>query len=93
MKQVSGKIISADLGQFSKKEIVYGYIGIELPDKSHIKIKIDSYTWYETLSIGDEVVVEVEKLANTEILVARKVRLESSLEMESKDRKHVETSA
>ena len=82
MNTISGKIISADLGRFSSREIVYGYIGIELHDKSHVKVKIDSYTWYETLLVGEEVVVEVDKLANTEILVARTVRLKSSLEME-----------
>jgi hypothetical protein len=81
------------LGKFSKKEIVYGYIGIELQDKSHIRIKIDSYTWYETLNVGEEVVVEVVKLANTEILVARTVRLKSSLEMEKRDSKPVQSSA
>jgi hypothetical protein len=93
MSVISGKIISADLGKFSKKEIVYGYIGIELQDKSHIRIKIDSYTWYETLNVGEEVVVEVVKLANTEILVARTVRLKSSLEMEKRDSKPVQSSA
>ena len=91
MTVINGKIISSDLGLFSKREIVYGYIGIELPDKSHIKIKIDSYTWYETLSIGEDVVVEIEKLSNTEILVARTVRLKSSVEMESSDKTPVET--
>ena len=47
---IQGKIISADLGEFSKKRIVYGYIGIELPDKKQIKVKVDSYTWYETVA-------------------------------------------
>jgi hypothetical protein len=91
MNTINGKIISTELGQFSKRKIVYGYLGIEVPDKTHIKVKIDSYTWYETLTIGDEVVVEIEKLANTEILVARTVRLKSSLDMEAKDRSTVET--
>lgn len=81
MTAYNGKIISAQLGEFSKRQIVYGFIGLELQDKSHIKIKIDSYTWYETLAVGDEVVVETDTLANTDIIVARKIRLKSSLEL------------
>jgi hypothetical protein len=90
---IQGKIISTQLGEFSKRQIVYGFIGIELPDKTHVKVKIDSYTWYESLTVGDDVVLEIEKLANTDILVARTVRLKSSLEMEAEDRAPVETSA
>ena len=93
MTALNGKIISAHLGEFSKRQIVYGYIGLELQDRSHIKIKVDSYTSYETLVVGEKVVVEVEKLANTEILVARTIRLESSLEMETGNQSKVETSA
>jgi hypothetical protein len=93
MKAIQGKIISAELGRFSKREIVYGYIGIELQDKSHIKIKIDSYTWYETLNVGEDVIVETEKLADTDILVARTVRLKSSLELEADDKAPAESPA
>ncbi len=88
-----GKIISANLGEFSKRKIVYGYIGIELPDKSHIKVKIDSYTWYESLVIGEEVIVEAKTLANTDILVARKIRLKSSLEMKNESKRKVKATA
>lgn len=80
-----GKIISTDLGEFSKKRIIYGYIGIELPDKTHIKVKIDSYTWYETLTPGDEVIVETETLGDTDIIVARKIQLRSSSEVTSEE--------
>lgn len=82
---LNGKIVSSNLGEFSKKRIKYGYIGIELQDKTHVKVKVDSYTWYETLTIGDEVVVEVDTLAETNILVARKIQLKSSLEMSSEE--------
>jgi hypothetical protein len=77
---IQGKIVSVNLGEFSKKRIKYGYIGIELPDKTHISVKIDSYTWYETLTTGDEVVMEIHSLGNTDILVARKIQLNTSLE-------------
>ena len=76
---IHGRIVSSNLAEFSKRRIKYGYIGIETQDKTHIKVKVDSYTWYETLTIGDDVVVEVDTLATTEILVARKIQLKSSL--------------
>jgi hypothetical protein len=79
-EKVSGKIISANIGEFSKRRIRYGYIGLELADKTHMKFKVDSYTWYETLEIGDEVVVEFGDLASTDIHVARKIQLISSVE-------------
>ncbi|MFX1560235.1 MAG: hypothetical protein ACFFBL_06590 [Promethearchaeota archaeon] len=82
---IEGKIISVNLGEFSTKKIVYGYLGIELVDKKHIRVKIDSYTWYETLSLGDNVEVEFESLAGTDILVARRIRLKTSSDVSSDD--------
>ena len=79
--QLTGKIISTNLGEFAKRRIIYGYIGIELPDKTHIKVKIDSYTWYETLTLGDEVILETETLSGTSIIVARKIQLKSDSEV------------
>ncbi len=90
---IRGKITSAQLGEFSEKQIIYGYIGIELSDKTHVKVKIDSYTRYESLAIGDDVVLETHTLANTDILVARTIRLKSSLDMESEDPSEVQVSA
>ena len=90
---MQGKIISTQLGEFSEKQIIYGYIGIELSDKTHVKVKIDSFTWYESLAVGDEVVLETHTLANTDILVARTIRLKSSLDMESEDPNEAQVSA
>ncbi|TFG96991.1 hypothetical protein E4H12_09750 [Candidatus Thorarchaeota archaeon] len=72
-KTIEGKIISKQLGFFGKKQIVYGYIGIEKSDGQQIEVKIDSYTWYETLEIGSHVFVELNNLGTTEILVARRI--------------------
>jgi hypothetical protein len=72
---IEGKIISNQLGKFGKEEMLYGYIGIEITPKQHVAIKIDSYTWYETLEVGNHVIVEAVKLGVTDILVARKVSL------------------
>ncbi|MFX1484251.1 MAG: hypothetical protein ACFFCP_13810 [Promethearchaeota archaeon] len=81
MNTVQGRIVSTNLGEFSKKGIVYGFIGVERSDKTVVKIKIDSYTEHETLHIGDEVEVEVHNLENTDILVARAIHLKSSTDM------------
>jgi len=72
-KTIEGKIISKDLGAFGKNKIVYGYIGILKPNGEKVKVKIDSYTWYETLEIGSDVFVEIFNLGSTDILVARRV--------------------
>ena len=72
---IEGKIISNDLGTFGKDKIVYGYIGIEKPNGEHIKVKVDSYTWYETLDIGSYVFVEIAHLGTTDIIVARRIDL------------------
>ena len=74
---IEGKIISANLGEFAKQKIIYGYLGIELQNKEHINVKIDAYTSYETLALGEEVVVDVETLPNTNIIVARKIQWKS----------------
>ena len=72
-KTIEGRIISKDLGVFGKNRTVYGYIGIEKTDGEHIKVKVDSFTWYETLEIGSHVFVEIDNLGTTEILVARRI--------------------
>lgn len=72
-KTIEGKIISKNLGVFGKNQIVYGYVGIEKPDGEHIKVKVDSFTWYETLEIGSHVFVEIRNLGTTDILVARRI--------------------
>ncbi len=76
---IEGKIISTTLGEFANQKIVYGYIGIELADKTHVKVKVDAYTKHETLTPGDEVVMEVHKLPNTGIIVARRIQLKSNM--------------
>jgi len=82
---IQGKIISSNLGEFSKKKIIYGYLGIELPDGKHIKVKVDFYTLYETLKIGEKVILEIEPLGNSDILVAKKIQLKENLETKSEE--------
>ena len=72
-KTIEGKIISNQLGVFGHNHTVYGYIGIEKPNGEQIMVKIDSYTWYETLEIGSHVFVETASLGTTDIIVARRI--------------------
>ena len=72
-KTIEGKIISKELGLFGSRQIVYGYLGIEKPDGEQIMVKVDSFTWYETLEIGSHVFVEIEILGATDILIARRI--------------------
>jgi len=72
---IEGKIISSQIGAFGKTEFPYGYITIEISQGKNVAVKIDSFTWYETLEIGNHVIVEVLNLGTTDILVARKISL------------------
>ena len=72
-KTIEGKIISKQLGKFGHNQTVYGYIGIELPSGQQIKVKVDSYTRYETLEIGSHVFIETDTLGTTDIIVARRI--------------------
>lgn len=76
---IEGKIISKQLGVFGKKETVYGYIGIETLSGQQRVVKIDAFTWYETLEIGSQVVVDIATLGNTDIIVARKISVNQEL--------------
>ena len=80
---IEGKIISSQIGTFGKTEFPYGYITIEISQGKNVAVKIDSYTWYETLEIGNNVVVEVSNLGTTDILVARKISLKPVIDQSS----------
>jgi len=70
---IEGKIISKQLGVFGGKETVYGYLGIESPNGQQRIVKVDAFTWYETLEIGSQVIIETATLGTTDIIVARKI--------------------
>lgn len=71
--EVTGKIVSSAIADFGGTGIHYGYIGIERENGSHMRLKVDSYTSYETLDLGDHVIIEAENLGSTDIVVARKI--------------------
>ncbi|TFG30644.1 hypothetical protein EU527_14210 [Candidatus Thorarchaeota archaeon] len=76
---IQGTIVSRQLGTFGKDEIVYGYIGIKTSSGEQIAIKVDSYTWYETLELGSDVLIEAVNLGSTDIVVARKISISPNL--------------
>lgn len=73
--QIIGKIISTQIGIFGPNEVKYGYIAIQSDEDTSINVKIDAFTMYETLNIGDQVIIGAESLGDTNILVARKIIL------------------
>jgi hypothetical protein len=70
---LSGKIISSQLGIYGKDEMLYGFITVETQEGKHVTLKIDAYTEYETIKVGDHVRIDVHSLANTNILLAREI--------------------
>jgi hypothetical protein len=72
-KTIEGKIISQQLGEFGHNRTVYGYVGIEKPSGEQVIVKVDSYTWFDTLEIGSYVFVETANLGTTDIVVARRI--------------------
>jgi hypothetical protein len=83
-EQFTGKIVSTQLGIFGRDEIIYGFISMQTKDNRIIKVKVDSYTTFNTLNIGDWVLIEAEFLGNTDILVARNIQpAESELHHQS----------
>ena len=76
---IEGKIISKQMGVFGNKQIVYGYLGIETPSGQQRIVKVDAFTWYETLEIGSQVIIEITNLGDTDIIIAEKIRFNQEL--------------
>lgn len=74
---IEGTIISKELGTFGKDALLYGYLGIRTSDGKKVNVKVDSYTWYDTLEMGSDVIIEAEHLGTTNIIVARKINAKS----------------
>jgi hypothetical protein len=73
MEVLSGKIISSQIGYLGKKEVLYGFISVESQEGKHVTMKVDAYTEYETIKVGDHVRIDVHSLGDTDILVAREI--------------------
>jgi len=89
---IEGKIVSTQLATFGDTEIIYGSITIEVSRNEHVDVKIDSYTYYETLEIGNHVVVDAARLGSTDILVAKRILLGPILDSTSVGERAVATS-
>jgi len=72
---IRGKIVATQLGTFGPKEKLYGYATVRKDDGEPIKVKIDSRTECDSLTVGDTVEVHTEDLGITGIIIARRVVL------------------
>jgi hypothetical protein len=71
----SGKIVSSQVGSFGGKQFRYGFITVDVAGKG-IKFKIDHDTICETVNVGDQVIVEADTLGETDILIAKSIRIQ-----------------
>jgi hypothetical protein len=76
-KTATGEIVSTRLAKARKTGAQYGYIVIKTPDNESVRLKIDASTECKSLDRGNEVSVEYEALGNSDILVAKKVSINS----------------
>ena len=89
---IEGRIVSTQLATFGDTDIIYGSITIEVTRNEHVDVKIDSYTYYESLDVGNHVVVDAARLGSTDILVAKRVLLAPILDSTSVGERAVATS-
>jgi hypothetical protein len=73
LKQASGEIIASQIASIPNSDRVYGYVTIETPDNTYVKVKVDAMTKYETIERGEHVTVHYEVLGSTDILSAKKI--------------------
>jgi len=91
-RTIEGKIVSTQLATFGETDIIYGCITIEVTRNEHVNVKIDSYTYYETLEVGNHVAVDVATLGSTDILVAKRVLLGPTFDLGTVEEGAVATS-
>ena len=73
-EKLEGQIIASQVGRISNTDKHYGFITIKTPKDSHVKVKIDSYTTYDTLEMGHDVEISTDELGTSSLIVAKEVR-------------------
>ena len=73
-EKIKGQIIASQIGRISNTDKKYGFITIKTSDENHVKVKIDSYTSYDTLEMGHDVEVSTDQLGSDSLIVAREIR-------------------
>lgn len=73
-EKLEGQIIASQVGRISNTDKKYGFITIRTPEESHVKVKIDSYTNYDTLEMGHDVEIFTDELGSSSLIVAREIR-------------------
>ncbi len=74
MQQRKGTIVATQLANYANSDIKYGYITLETDEKEHVRIKIDSYTKYDTLERGESIVAKTKSISSDGVIVAREIR-------------------
>jgi hypothetical protein len=80
-----GRIVSTQLGEFANTGIVYGFISVEISPNKSIVVKIDSYTEFDSLEIGENVAIHAARLGTTGILVAKRVNMKQATNLEEQN--------
>jgi hypothetical protein len=77
MDIINGEIVSSQLARYGDKDTRYGYVTVQTYEQEYVKIKVDAYTSFDTLDIGEQVVVKSKKLGDTGIRVAKQISTQS----------------
>ncbi len=70
-KIVTGFITAANIAVMGKTH--YGYLGIETDEHEKLKVKVSAFTQYDTLEVGERVIVELQTVGDDSILTAKKI--------------------
>lgn len=74
MKSVlDGIIVMSNVDSIGTTDMRDGLITIETPDCDLIKLKVGSYTVFETLDEGKRVLIEAKALSTTNVLFATNI--------------------
>ena len=72
---ITGTIVARELGTFGANEILYGFLTLRDDSGDQKRVKVDSYTEWDTLSVGDSVEIHAVELGTRHIIVARRIVL------------------
>jgi len=70
-KIVTGFITAANIAVMGKTH--YGYLGIETDEHEKLKVKVSAFAQYDTLEVGERVIVELQTVGDDSILTAKKI--------------------
>ena len=69
----AGKVTATQLATHGKGKSLYGYLSVQTDSKKGMKFKVDFQTDCETITVGDQVIIEAESLGNQGVWIARRI--------------------